>query len=226
MSAATRGRKRDLVRFVPINDVFLYGWATVDLAAATGVSAADLTTQLGHLTPEAAGAGAGTVLVLGCNAPKPARAVKKLANATTATSGSVSTFVAYNKKVAAVGGGWNISGNQRSVRLRAASAGKRSVTAVATLSNGLLYAFAMNAADFALVGGDLGLQGAAQISSLEAKKLATGMTSTRPGRAAIEDSGGMLSSFYTTASRDTAAAAGFDILSDEKVLFPGAAPAP
>lgn len=226
MSASTRGRKRDQTRFVNINDVFLYGWATVDLAAATGVSAADLSAQLGHLDATAASATSGAVLVLGANAPKPARAVKRIPSAPTTSPGSVSTFVAFNKKVAATTAGWTISGNPRGVRLRAAAAGKRSLTAVATLSNGLLYAFPMNSEDFALVGSSLGLEGAAQISSVEAKKLASGMSSTRPGRAALEDSGGMLSSFYSTASRDTAAAAGFDILSDEKLLFPGAAPAP
>lgn len=226
MSASTRGRKRDQLRFVNINDVFLYGWSTVDLAAATGVSAADLSTQLGHLDATAASGGTGSVLVLGANSPKPARAVKRIPNAPTTAPGSVSTFVAYNKRVAATTAGWTISGGQRSVRLRAAAAGKRSVTAVAELSNGVLYAFPMNAEDFALVGSSLGLQGAAQISAIEAKKLATGMSSTRPGRAALEDSGGMLSSFYSTASRDSATAAGFDILSDEKVLYPGAGTPP
>lgn len=220
MSAYTRGRKRDQLRFVNINDIFLYGWNTVDLAAATGISAADLNLQLGHLEADAASVIVGRIMVLGANSPKPARAVKVIPGAPTTAAGSVSTYLAYNKRAAAQTAGWKIGGVQKGVRLTAPVAGKRSQTAVAELSNGLLYAFPMNQDDFTLVGSTLGLQSASQISSLEAKKLATGMSSTRPGKASLEDSGGILSSFFSTASRDAATAAGFSIVEEERILYP------
>ncbi|OLP19815.1 hypothetical protein BST81_03535 [Leptolyngbya sp. 'hensonii'] len=226
MSAYTRGRKRDQLRFVNINDILLYGWNTVDLAAATGISAADLKNQLGHLTAAEADAVANRLMVLGANSPKPARAIKVIPNAPTTAAGSVSTFIAYNKRAVAQAAQWKVGGAQKGVRLTAPVAGKRSQTAVAELSNGVLYAFPMNQSDFTLVGETLGLQAAAQISSVEAKKLATGMSSTRPGQAGLEDSEGLLSTFFSTAKRDDATAAGFSIISEERILYPAAAAPP
>lgn len=222
MSAYTRGRKRDQLTFVRINDVpLLYGWNAPDLAAATGISSGDLTTQLGHLTAVAAAAIAGGLMVFGANSPKPARATKKIAGAPTSSAASVSTYCSYNTRAAATGAGWRV-GKQKSVRLRAAVAGRRSQTAVAELSNGLQYAFPMNIDDFTLVGSTLGLQAASQVSTTEAKKLATGMTGTRPGRASLEDSGGILRTFFSTSARDAAVAAGFSIDEEEVIAYTAA----
>lgn len=225
MSGYTRGRKRDQLRFVPINDILHYGWNTVDLAAATGVSGADLKTQLGHLTAAEADAVANRIMVLGANSPKPARAVKKIAGAATSVAASVSTYLAYNKRAAAQTAGWQITGFQRGVSLRA-GANARSVTAVAELSNGLLYAWPMNQVDFELVKAALGLQGAGQITNTEAKKLASGMSSTRPGKASIEEGSGFLTSFFSASKRDDAVAAGFSIVAEERILYPAAAAPP
>lgn len=219
MSSYTRGRKRDVLTFVNINATLLYGWNAPDLAAAAGVSSADLNTQLGHLGATAAAAIATGIMVMGANAPKPARAVKKVAGAPTSSAGSISTYIAFDKRAAAATAGWSVRGSQRGVRLSAPVAGKRSQTAVAELSNGLLYAFPMNQEDFALVGSTLGLQAAAQISAVEATKLATGMKQTRPGRASLEDSGGILTAFFSTSARDAAVAAGFSVVSEEVIQF-------
>lgn len=219
MSSYTRGRKRDVITFVPTNAVLHYGWKAPDLAAISGISSADLTADLGHMDAAAAQAVASALLVFGANSPKPARAFKKIAGAPTTSAGSVSTFVAYNKRAAAATAGWSVRGSQKGVKLTAPVAGRRSQTAVAELSNGLLYAFPMNQEDFALVGSTLGLQAAGQISAVEATKLATGMKNTRPGRASLEDSGGKLSTFFSTASRDSATSAGFSIDSEEVIQF-------
>lgn len=222
MPGYVRGTPRDQMVFVPINATLHYGWKSPDLAALSGISAADLKTQLGHMSATEAAAVAGALLVLGANSPKPARYTKKFPAAPTSQRGSVSTFAAFNKAAAAVGAGWTQSGRAKSVRLTAATANKRSQTAVAELSNGLLYAFPMPVADFTLVSADLGLQAAGQISALEAAKLATGMKGTRPGKVSIEDSGGLLTTYFSTANLDEALAAGFSLVEGERIQFPSA----
>lgn len=224
MAATQRGQSRNELVFVLINQVFAYGWKTKDLAAITGISEADLASQLGHMSPTQASAVANVIMVTGANSPKPARVTKKLANATTTQQGSIGTFIAYNKMAAANAANWSVGSRARGVSLKANVAGQRTVTAVAELSNGLLYAYPLNKADFDLVSADLGLQSAAQVSSTEFLKLATGCRS-KPGRAAIEDGGGVLSTFFSTASRDAALTAGFSILEDEYAEYTPAAPA-
>jgi hypothetical protein len=219
----TRGIKRENLTFVLINDVFAYGWKTKDLASSVGVSAADLTTQLGHMDAVAAAAIANVVMVTGANSPKPGRVVKRIANATTTQAGSVGTFIAFDKLAAANAAGWGLSQRGRGVRLTANVPGRRSVTAVAELSNGLLYAFPLNKEDFDLVAVDLGLQSATQISDIEAKKLVSGSRS-KPGVAAIDDDQGVLSTFFATGSREAALTAGFSIVKDEYVEYSTVAP--
>lgn len=214
MPAYTRGQLRNRIRFVAINDKLLYGWKTKDLAAITGISENDLATQLGHLDATAAAAVVGGVMVTGANSPKPGRVTKKFPAAPTSQAASVGTFLAYDKMAAANAAGWSLTKRARGVSLTANVAGKRSVSAVAELSNGLLYVFPLNKDDFDLVAADLGLQSATQISAAEAKLLVSGARS-KPGVAAIEDATGALSTFFSTDSRETALAAGFSILSDE-----------
>lgn len=221
MPGYTRGQTRENLRFVLINPVFAYGWKTKDLAAAVGVSEADLTTQLGHMDAVAAAAVANVVMVTGANSPKPARVVKRIQGATTAQAASIGTFLAHDKLAAANAGGWSLTKRGRGVRLTGNVTGKRSVTAVAELSNGLQYAFPLNKTDFDLVSADLGLQSAAQISDVEAAKLVSGSRS-KPGVAAIEDEQGTLSTFFSTASREAALTAGFSIINDEYVEYAGA----
>lgn len=221
MAASQRGQARNEITFVRINDILLYGWKTKDLSAISGVSASDLANQLGHLTAANAAAIANRIMVTGANSPKPARVTRRNPGAATSQQGSVSTFVAFDKMAAANAGGWSGAKRGRGVNLRANVPGVRTVTAVAELSNGLLYAYPLNKDDYDLVGDSLGLQSAAQISSLEAKKLATGCR-TKPGTAAIADNGGALSTFFSTDARDSAMTAGFSILQDEFIEYTAA----
>jgi hypothetical protein len=211
MPEYTRGSLRDVLTFVPLNTIFYYGWKTVDLAARTGISAADIKTQLGHMTALEADAGA--------NSPKPARVVKRDPTAPISQPSSTSTFVAYNSLAAASAGGWSLAKAARGVRLTANVDGKRSVTAIAELSNGALYAFPLSRVDFDRAGATLGLQSAAQITTtLERAALVTG-SRTKPGRCSIEDNGGVFSTYFATAAEEAAIAAGYNIDRSEFVEY-------
>jgi len=211
MSEYTRGQARDQLTFVAVNAKFHYGWKTVDLAARTGISAADIKTQLGHLTPSEALAVAGRIMVTGANSPKPARVTKRDLTAPISQPASTSTFLAYNKLAAATTAGGTLAKNARGVKLTANVDGKRSVTAIAELSNGLLYCFPLNRVDFDRVSAVLGLQSAAQITTAAERQSLTTGSRSKPGRVSIEDSGGIFSTFYSTDAEDAAIAAGYNV---------------
>ncbi|MGG6241858.1 hypothetical protein ACQ4N7_24810 [Nodosilinea sp. AN01ver1] len=225
MPEYTRGSLRDVLTFVPLNTIFYYGWKTVDLAARTGISLADIKTQLGHMTAVEADAGANRIMVTGANSPKPARVVKRDPTAPISQPSSTSTYVAYNKLAAASAGGWSLAKPARGVRLTANVDGKRSITAIAELSNGALYAFPLSRVDFDRAGATLGLQSAAQITTtLERSALVTG-SRTKPGRCSIEDNGGVFSTYFATDAEEAAIAAGYNIDRTEFVEY-GAPVAP
>jgi hypothetical protein len=222
MPEYTRGTLRDVLTFVPVNAILHYGWKTVDLAARTQISAADIKAQLGHMTAAEAAAVANAILVTGANSPKPARVVKRDPTAPISQPSSTSTYVAYNKLAAAATGGWGLSKPARGVRLTANVDGKRSVTAIAELSNGGLYAFPLNRVDFDRVATTLGLQSAAQITTTtERNSLFTG-TRTKPGRVSIEDNGGVFSTYYSTDAEAAAIAAGYNVEQPEYVEYAAA----
>lgn len=219
MPEYTRGSLRDVLTFVPLNTKFYYGWKTVDLAARTGISGADIKTQLGHMTAAEASAVASSLMVTGANSPKPARVVKRDPTAPISQPGSTSTFVGFNSLAAAAAGGWTLSKPARGVRLTANVDGKRSVTAIAELSNGALYAFPLNRVDFDRVAPTLGLQSAAQITTtLERNALVTG-SRTKPGRCSIDDNGGIFQTYFSTDAEAAAIAAGYNIERPEFVEY-------
>ncbi|WOD37371.1 hypothetical protein [Nodosilinea sp. E11] len=222
MPEYTRGELRDVLTFVAINPILHYGFKTVDLAARTGISGADIKTQLGHMTAVEAAAVANRIMVTGANSPKPARVVKRDPTAPISQPASTSTFMAYNKLAAAAAGGWSLSKPGRGVRLTANVDGKRSVTAIAELSNGALYAFPLNRVDFDRVSTVLGLQAANQINTtIERQSLVTG-SRTKPGRASIEDNGGVFATYYSTDAEAAAIAAGYNIERPEVIEYPAA----
>lgn len=222
MPEYTRGQSRDQLRFVRINPILLYGFKTVDLAARTGITQADLTTQLGHLDATAAAAVANRLMITGANSPKPARVVRRDPTAPNSQPASTSTFIGVDSLAAATAAGWTLAKQGRGVKLTANVDGKRSVTAIAELSNGILYAFPMNRVDFDLYSATLGLVDAASITTtLERQALVTG-SRTKPGRASIEAGGGVFRSFYATASQAAALAAGFNVDTSEFIEYAAA----
>lgn len=191
MPAYTRGRKRDQLRYVKVNPVLWYGFKTVDLSAIAGVSAADLT-ALGHTANPT---GTGALLCIGANAPKPPRVTKKIAGASSTSQGSTSTFCAYDRLPQAAAAGWSVGKSGREVGLRTSG---RSVTALVEIApGGVMYAFSMNAGDFASYGAELGLKSASSITTeAEINRVVFGSSLPRPGRASKELTTGTITSFY------------------------------
>ncbi len=199
MPSYTRGRRRDVTSFVAVNPVLMYGFKTKDLSALAGVSSADLSAQLGHTAQSAIPSG--RLVVIGANAPKPDRVSKKLI-AAAGSQGSVSTFCAYNRLTNAIAGGWTMAKQGRDVGLRTDG---RSVTAIVPMSstNGLMYCYTMNRADFESYGAELGLVSASSITTeAEINRLVKGSTLPRPGRAMkVLSTGATVSTFYAPEKR-------------------------
>lgn len=223
MPLYTRGQNRDKLTFVKANAILLYGFYTKDLDAIASVSAADLT-ALGHMDATAAAAVASGIRVIGANSPKPPRVSKKIANATINTQASVSTFCGFDAIAAAGGAGFKLIKPAQKANLVGLNSSRRSMTAIATLSNSLLYCFSMNAADFTQYGAALGLKSAGDITTdTERRKLIFGSNSSRPGRATLATENGDFTSFFSTASEEALGAAGWAITKGE-VLYDVVAP--
>ncbi len=219
MPAYLRGKKRDKLTYVLVTANAWYGFKTKDLSSVASVTAADIT-SLGHVAGGTAFQANGKIRIVGASAPKPARVTKRLNTAAAGTQQSVSTFCAYDKLTAAMGSGWNVTKPRRGVFLRPEASVKNSLTAIAQLSDGSLYCFPMNKADYQTYGAMLGLKNAAtEQSATEKSKLVSGSSIPKPGKASIEvTGGGSFSSFYSTDAIDTAVTGGFAILTDEMVF--------
>lgn len=218
MPTFTRGKKRDTMVFVAVNNVLRFGWKSKDLSSVTGVSATDIT-NLGH-QPQTSLTGTGLILVIGAQSPKPARVTRKLSGASVGQQQSVNTYCAFDKLAAALGAGWNLSKASRGVTIRGASADRSGLTAIATLSDGSKYCFPLNKADYDSYGAALGLETAATITNAtERAQLVSGCSKPRPGKAALQLAGGStFSSFFSTAKMGDLLTAGYDVLAEEVVL--------
>lgn len=216
MPSYTRGRLRDQMVYVSINANLRYGFRTKDLSQVAGISASDLTTQLGHTL--VSGVGTGSILCFGANSPKPPRATKRLTRSVSNVQGSVSTFCAFNRVSTAIAAGWSVRSG-RSVGLRSTG---RTTTAVVDLGAGqAMYAFPMNTEDFNSYGAELGLQSGASITDAELNRLVTGSSQPRPGRATkILANGVTFSSFYSPDNKADLQQNGWRIASDAILLSP------
>ncbi|MBD2491135.1 hypothetical protein [Aulosira sp. FACHB-615] len=216
MPSYTRGKKRPNLVFVVINNSMFFGFKPKDLTSLPGITTADVT-ALGHVQPNAVAAG--KLKIIGAKAPNPPRVLKKT-GAPTGQQQSVSTFCGYNNIGLAQAAGWTLSKSRTGVSLRAPNSPRQSLTAIAELSDGTLYCFPMNKADFESYGAALGLKNSTNITTdTERSKLVSGASIPYPGRAAILlPSGSTFSSFFSTGSQGSASEAGYDILSEEKIL--------
>lgn len=219
MPPYTRNVKRDKLVFVPVNAKILFGFKTKDFASLGGISSSDIT-ALGHLTAESASTQSGKILVIGASAPTPPRVTKRLENAAAGNQRSASTFCSSTSLASALNAGWTLSKQGRGVLLKAASASRGTLTAIATLSNGAKYAFPMNAADFNQYGAALGLESSAAITTdTERNALVRGSRVPYPGKASIElGDGGTFTSFFSTSKAGDLGEAGFNQLTEEVVL--------
>ncbi|WGV25969.1 hypothetical protein [Halotia branconii] len=223
MSLNTRGKKRSNLVFVLVNDFMYFGFKPKDLTSFPSISTSDVT-ALGHVVASAVTAG--KIRVIGAQAPKPPRVTKRISGATVGQQQTVSTYCAYPSITTAQAAGWNLIKGRRGVSLRASSANRGSLTAIATLSDFSLYCFPMNKADFEAYGAELGLKRSTNITNnVERGKLVSGSSTPYPGRASKLLAGGsVFSSFFSTAKQGDAAQAGYDIVSEEKVLSTGEPP--
>jgi hypothetical protein len=178
-----------------------YQFQTKNLAAVAGVSAGNLS-ELGHIDLSDAGNLAsipqGSVIFYKANAPKPPRVTKKIStNNESIGQQSVGTFCAVDVLTSALGAGWRLSKPARGVSL---SNTIRTVTALAELSNGILYAFPLAKTDFDSFGGELGLKSSESVNTAaERAKIVRASTLPKPGRASkVLSDGSTFSSFYST----------------------------
>ncbi len=222
MPSYTRGKTRPTLVFVAINDLLVFGFKPKDISSLTGVSASDVT-ALGHQAVSAVAAG--KIRVIGSQAPKPPRVGKRLSGAAVGQQQSVSTYCSYTSISAAQAAGWNLIKGRRSVSLKASNASRPSLTAIATLSDGSLYCFPLNKADFDSYASELGLESATTVTTdTERKKLVSGSSTPYPGRASKLLAGSStFSTFFSTSKQGDVSTAGYDILSEERVIATGAA---
>lgn len=223
MPSYTRGKKRENLFFVLVNEFLYFGFKPKDLKSLTGITDADIT-ALGHVS--VANAFGGILRVIGANAPTPHRVSKKITTASIGQQKSVSTFCGYSSVSTAQGAGWSLIKSKKGVSLKPSNTARQSLTAIATLSYGFLYCFSMDKADYEAYGAGLGLLSAANITTeAERKRLVSGSSIPYPGRASKLLSGGStFSSFFNSDKLDDVITAGYDILSEEKVIDPGVVP--
>lgn len=192
----TRAQYRDQIRFVllfsaPLN--IYYNWSAKDLANLSGVSQGDLNTQLGHLETVAPN----SVVVVGATSPKPPTVKKTLLrNPNANQQGSVSTFCAPGNLNVALVNGWKLAKARRNSKAKKTA---RTVTALATISNEMIYASPMNAADHASYANELGLIDPATITGTnERNVIVTGASRPIAGHAfKVLPNGSTVSSYFS-----------------------------
>lgn len=217
MPSYTRGRNRDVLTYVNVSSeaslpVF-YGFNTINLTAVPNVSQTDLT-ALGHL--EASGVPESGLIIVRANSPKPAR-VRKIINRrpSVAQQGSVNTFCDPNKLNDAYAQEWQLA---KPATVAKVTENARTITGLAVLSNSLVYAFPMNAADWALYASELGLQQPSTVNTeRELSLIFSGCRTPRPGQAAkaLENGSTITKPFSTGVNVRNA---GWEILSRELII--------
>lgn len=215
MSAITRGEKRENLTFVKVGNAtstVYYGWDAKDLTTETNVSTADLA-ALGHVTIDSLADS--DLYFLRAQSPKPGRAKKTINKAPGVNDkATISTFYGAGSVKDLLRAGWKVEKRPRSVSL---ANNTRYVTAIAKLSNGILYCFPMNRADFEAYGEALGLQAPTSITTdAERLRLVQSSGFPRPGKAGKELVGGAdFSSFFSTDKESDLRTAGFKISMSE-----------
>lgn len=223
MPFSARGKTKENLVFVAINDFLYFGFKSKNLSSLPGISASDIS-ALGHL--QISGVSDGKIRILGASAPKPPKVSKKIENATPGQQQSVSTYCGYDSLIDAEVVGWRLIKGRQLVALKAVNDFRGSLTAIAKLTDGSLYCFPMNRDDFASYGLELGLKSALDITTeSQRKQLVSGASIPYPGRASkILSVKSRFSSFFSSANQTDIAALGYDILSEERIIDSGTVP--
>lgn len=215
MPSYLRGKKRPDIKFVhPHSGTLLYGFKPKDYDGVVGIAAKDIT-PLGWIGAEAIPAG--SITILGANAPKPQRMRFKMnANPSASVQGSASTYCDYLKIKDAIAAKWEPVGSSRGIRI---SNNLRTSTVGAKIDDsGAIYLFPMNAADATSFAADLGLETPTTFTDVERKKAFSGTSRPRPARVAKvldNTTGATFSSYCSYDSLDTALTAGYQLISSE-----------
>lgn len=215
MPSYTRGQLRDQNVAVKLTSTTFYQFKTKDLTSIPGVNASDLTV-LGHIPIGENGSGlpSGATVFLRANAPKPARVGKKVNNDSGNVQSNISTFCSFDALTNTLRAGWNFQKQATTVTL--STTGKQ-VTAIAELSNDVLYCFSLNKADFDQYKEPLGLIGAEQINSdPERERLVRGSSLPKPGKAKLKLENGK--TFSTFCSHFAPLTGGFTRISQERLI--------
>jgi len=217
MSKFNRGKLRDQLLFVGLNDLLYYGFKSKDASAIPGVSSADLI-ALGQTAAANIADNSTKILVFSPHSPKPPRYRKTLGNAA-GQQQSFSSFCGHQARGTALAAGFTpVPRSGRKVSLRATPGPKGTmISAVAEMENGALYVWPMDSADFGEVGSELGLKSAASITTdAEKKKLIVAPgAGMKPGRAQKQLANGTISSFYSFGAN--VAASGWSQVSEENL---------
>lgn len=215
MPAYLRGEDREILTYVRLGtsaSTVFYGFNTKDFSTEANVATADLI-AIGHTAP--ANLPQGALYFLRAQSPKPGR-VRKVINKNPSVSqkGSVSTFYGAGSLDTALAAGWKIVKRPRGVSLQNNS---RYVSAIVELSNGALYTWPMNKADFEAYGSTIGAQSPTTITTpAERLRLVQGSSFPRPGRVAKTLEGGkQFGSFFATDKYDDLVQANYTVLEPE-----------
>jgi hypothetical protein len=214
MPEYTRGKQRDQDVAVLLFKGVYYQFKTKDLSKVPGVGEGDLAV-LKHVKIGNDGGGIpkSSIVFLRANAPKPPRVSKQLSKEPT-VQGSISTFCAPDALSASLRAGWNLV---KPGRAAGAQIGPKSVTAIAKLSNGVLYGFSLNKRDFETYKTPLGLEGPESLTTdAERQKLVIGSSLPKPGKAKLKLENG--SDFSTFCSHDAPLGGGFKRITEERLI--------
>jgi hypothetical protein len=217
MSKFNRGKLRDQLLFVGINEFLYYGFKSKDASAIPGVSTADLV-ALGQTAAANIADNNSKILVFSPRSPKPPRYSKNLGNPA-GQQQTFSSYIGYQAKGTALARGFTpVPNSGRKVSLRATPSPRGSmISAVAELENGALYVWAMDSTDFGEVASDLGLKSATTITTdAEKKRLVSAPgAGMKPGRAQKQAANGTISSFFSHGA--SIAAGGWSLISEESL---------
>lgn len=215
MPSYTRGQLRDQNVAVKLTATTFYQFKTKDLASIAGISASDLAV-LGQIpiADDGSGLPSGATVFLRANSPKPARVGKKLNSNSGNVQSNISTFCSFDALTNALRAGWNLQKQALTVSL---SITGKQITAIAELSNDVLYCFSLNKADFDQYKEQLGLVGAETITTdAERARLVRGSSLPKPGKAKLKLENGK--TFSTFCSHFAPLTGGFSRISQERLI--------
>lgn len=183
-----------------------YGFKSREFTG-TGISDADLSSQLGWIIPPSTipeFLDPNALLIIRANAPKPPKFTKKT-TATGETSGEIpktlTLFCSPEKTAVARAAGWNLAKGGIGVKFTGENSSTRQMSAFVKVSAttgtaDFFYGFSCDKGTFSNYGAILGLQSPQQLTADQREKRCfTGASSPKPKRATLKTANGEVSTF-------------------------------